>query len=233
MNDNDLERQLRTQAGPREEGYVPTRLPTSPDEVPARRPSPLMRAAVLIPAVAAGVVAVAVAGAVLRGGAGTKVGADLSPSSTPTATVVDGMPVCRNDDLAISAEPWGGAAGSRGTVLSVQLAEGRANCALIPTTLAAQIADANGKVVITSKIPHPMSRDVFELANGDVHTQSVVWSNWCGYQPTIPVSLSVSAEEGTNWKAVSVPAGGIAPVPPCSGASEPSTLTVTQLQGAQ
>jgi hypothetical protein len=238
MNDNDLERRLRAESGPREQGYVPVRLPASPEEAVQRRPSPVIRAAILVPAVAAGIVAVAVAGAVLRGGddGGTNLGADPSSSATPTVSSIGGLPVCANDDLTISAEPWRGAAGSRGTVLTVQAVEGHATCALIPSELAAQMSDANGSVLVTSDIPHPMSRDVTTITAGDVHTYSIVWSNWCGDQPATPVDLSVSAglslEGATHWKAVSAPGGGDS-VPPCLGENQPSRLTVTELQGTQ
>ncbi|HEY7526628.1 MAG TPA: hypothetical protein VIA82_07345, partial [Candidatus Limnocylindria bacterium] len=119
MNDNDLERQLRAQAGPREEGYVPTRLPTSPDEAPVRRSSPLMRAAVFVPAVAAGVLLVAVAATAFRGfgpaGSGFGSGGSSAPSASASQPAHPGSASCRSQDFAWSTDPWTGAAGSRGT----------------------------------------------------------------------------------------------------------------------
>jgi hypothetical protein len=231
MNDSDLERRLRSETGPRERGYIAHGLPPSPDgRTP--RPSRGLRFAAVIPA-AAGIVAVAVVGAMLGGNEGPDVGADGSPSPTLVPSVIGGMPVCTNDGLTMSAERWGGAAGSRGTVVTVQLAQDHATCALIPSDIAARMSDVDGNTLITSEIPQPMSRDVIEVRAGDLRAYSVVWSNWCGDRPAPPVGLSVSVEEGTHWTAIAAPGDGADPVPPCLGQNAPSNLTVTALPGAQ
>jgi hypothetical protein len=232
MNDKDLERQLRAQRGPREEGYVPSDLPVTSDTAPRLRQSQLLRAAVLVPAIAAGVLAVAVAGAMLRGNGTLNIGGVTTPAPTASASgsVIGGIRVCRNEDLSISAEAWGAAAGSRWTVATVELANGRSPCALIPVAIAARMTDANGTVLIMSDIPHPMSRDVATMTANERHTFAIQWSNWCGPQPEQPVALSVSVEEGTHWKDVQPPAGGADPVPPCLGESEPSHLGATEVE---
>ena len=233
MNDNDLERQLRTQAGPREEGYVPTRLPTSPDDARSRRPSPVMRAAVLVPAVAAGVLVVVVAAAAIRGfgSDGSTVGGG---SENPTASAAtDGEPIaCAADDLVFPAEPWGGAAGSRGTVVSVALNNGSAPC-LLSTGVSGQIIDVNGHVVISSTSV-AMLRPERLLRPGDVFSIGVAWSNFCGDTPSGRLSLQIRFGSIPQWitvaEAASVPR---IPVPPCMGENEPGILSLTNLQANQ
>ena len=63
----DLERALRSQSGPREEGYRPMQLPPSLDEAHERRRSSLARTATLVPAGVAAFLVVAVVGAALSG----------------------------------------------------------------------------------------------------------------------------------------------------------------------
>jgi len=233
MNDNDLERQLRTQAGPREEGYVPARLPDSLDDAPAHRPSPVMRAAVLIPAVAAGVLVVGITAAAIRGfgSNGSNVGG--AGSSEPTASASSAEQVaCSAGDVTFAAEPWGGAAGSRGTVVSVALKDGASAC-LISKNVSARITDANGAIVVSSTslgmlLPNKL------LRHGDVFSLGVAWSNFCGDTPADPLSLQVRFGNIPDWMTVdeSVSAPTI-PVPPCLGVNSPGNLSITDLQGAQ
>src|SRR5215211_1676734 len=130
MNDNDLERQLRSQRGPREGGYVPTQLPMRLDSnsPSSRGHSWLLRAAVSVPVAVAGALAVAVMSGVLSGPgpAGVGNGSPLvspSPSASSTPAASTEVRVCAVSDSRVGAEPWGAAAGSRGTVVTVSLTE--------------------------------------------------------------------------------------------------------------
>jgi hypothetical protein len=234
MNDNDLERQLRAQAGPREEGYVPTRLPASPDEAALRRSSPLMRAAVFVPAVAAGVLLVAVAAAAFRGfGPGSSVGGG-SPEPTPSAATTSGEPVaCVADDLHIAAEPWGGAAGSRGTLVSIALTDGNMAC-LISRDPMGRITDAKGAEVVSS-LSLGVARPQQLMRPGDLFTVGVAWSNFCGDTPPEPLSLQLRFGSMPDWVTVDESASApTIPVAPCMGMNTSgSNLSVTDLQGAQ
>jgi hypothetical protein len=230
MTNDDLERALRTEPGPREEGYLPTPLPISLDAVPtAARPTRLPRAALLAGAALAGALAVAVVAAILAGpGASPSPGVGSGGSATPSASASSPSNRCTILDITFSAEPWGGAAGSRGTMVTISSIDGRYACALAPS-VAAQIADANGAVLVegaaTSSGPPVVVRPGTAFAVG------VAWSNWCGADPAGPVRLSLQPEGWPSPVPVTVPAGGN-PVPPCLGSGEPSTLSVTEVQPA-
>jgi hypothetical protein len=230
MNDKDLEQQLRSQRGPREQGYQPADLPATLNEgVATRGPSPLVRAAVLVPALAAGVIVVAVAGILLRdNGAGNVGGTTPQPSATASD---DGMPVaCLADDLQLAAEPWGGAAGSRGTVVTVSLTDGRPSC-LVSTGVSGQITDANGAVLIEQARLLMQYPDVL-IHPGDNYTIGVSWSNWCGEPPARPLSLAIKIDNIPTWIVVSE---GISTptIPPCMGdENSPGNLSLTDIQPA-
>lgn len=232
MNDNDLERQLRTQAGPREQGYVPTRLPTSLEDAASARRQPLLtRAAVLLPAAAAGILVVAVASAVLTRGNGNGIGGGgETPQPTATASIATEPVACTADDLALASEPWGGAAGSRGTVVTVSLKEGRAAC-LLSTGASGRIVDANREILIGSIRLLMRFPDVL-IRPGERYTIGVTWSNWCGEPPARPLSLEIQFDNIPEWMVASEPVSEPDPVPPCMGESSPGNLSLTQLQPA-
>jgi hypothetical protein len=228
MNDQDLERELRSQRSPREDGYAPTRLPmTLEDGMPsAPRRSMVPRVALFAGAALAGALAVAVVTGILSG-PGPDVGSDGSPSAQPTASVPGD---CGPRDVAFSAEPWGGAAGSRGTVVTISLAGDRPEC-LLPSAVVGKVMDADWNVLVSSVVAGAGGRSVL-LAPGAVYTIGVAWSNWCGEPPAPPVILSLKAEGWSAFAQVSVPDGGTDPVPPCMGGSTPSSLSVTIPQPA-
>lgn len=232
MNDKDLERELRSQHGPREEGYVPTQLPMTlgAEHAGNSGPSWLLRAAVFVPVAVAGALAVGVVSGMLNGtepapnGFGSSGPASPSASSTPVAST--GTGACGTQDVIFSAEPWGGAAGSRGTVVTVTLAPDRDHCQL-PSPLGASITNADGQPVVSSS-QNLGGRPVWVwLEPGSALTVGVTWSNWCAGEIAQPVSLTLLSS-GVTF-AVDVP-DGADPVPPCLGDQEPSSLSVTDLQ---
>jgi hypothetical protein len=231
MNDQDLERELRSQRSPREDGYAPTRLPMTLDEAPAGRsgPAPLVRGGLFAGAVVAGVLAVAVVAAMLSGPGDRGVGvgkSSASPSAEPsgsstTASEPASPAACVPDELRLEADPWGGAAGSRGTIVTVSGSSG--TCALDADPLA-HVSDVHGTVLVSNA---PGTGDTVTWPFGRAVNFAVTWSNWCGAAPDEPISLWISFE-GAAAVPVTVPAGGDDPVPPCSG-DAPSTLSVTLL----
>jgi hypothetical protein len=86
MSDQDLERRLRTERGPREEGYLAAQLPPNLEGNEHGRRSALLSTAVVLPAAAAGVLVVAVAGALVSGGPGPIPGTSPSPSASAKAS---------------------------------------------------------------------------------------------------------------------------------------------------
>ena len=229
MNDNDLERELRSQRGRREEGYTPTVLPMTLEEGPVTRPTPsgLGRAGLFVAVGVAGALAVAVVAGILSGpGSGPEVGAgSASPSAKATA-----MPLaaCGIRDVVRSSEAWGGAAGSRGTVVRISLAEGRYACAL-PAAVYGQIVDSAGAQVVTGSTP--ATSGAVSLEPGSTFSIGVAWSNWCGAEPAAPLSLSLAFGGGPSLlvgEHGSIPASA---VPPCNGGGS-SSLSLTDLQAA-
>ena len=231
MNDDNLERELRSQRGPREAGYTPVRLPMTPEEGPVanRRPSRLPRAVMLMGAGLAGALAVAIAAGVFSG-SGPEVGAGSESPSAAASTPALGD--CGVLDVNFTAESWGGGAGSRGTTVTVTLAEGRLSCTL-SQEMAAEIRDGNRELLVSGtsvrSLPRPVAPLVLEP--GAAFTSGIAWSNWCGDAPTLPVKLSLQPSGWTSPVSVDVPPG-TDPVPPCSGAAEPSSLSVTWLEPA-
>lgn len=226
MNDEDLERELRSQHGPREGGYAPAPLPVTLDgaSVTVARPSRLPRAGLVVGAALAGALAVAVIAGIFSASDSGVGGTDSASPSASASTQAEGS--CAPMDVAFSAEPWGGAAGSRGTTVTIALAGGRYACSF-PRGVTAQIADANGTVLLTASAP-PAAGSV-TLEPGGAFALSVVWSNWCAADVAAPVTLSLTPDGWASPVPVAAPAGGPDIPPPCSGAGSPSTLYVTKL----
>jgi hypothetical protein len=240
MNDQDPERDLRTQRGPREEGYAPVRLPMALDEAPvaSRVPSRLPRAAMLVGAGLAGALAVAI-GAGVFSDSGPGVGAtdSASPSAEATtspsavaSTPASGSGACGPQDVTLTAEPWGGAAGSRGTVVTVALAGGREACTL-GKGLAAQMVDVNGSVLVTTAAAEPGGP--VSLEPGASFTVGITWSNWCAAAPAAPVTLQLKMSGWESFVAVPVPTEAADPVPPCMGSTQPTVLSWSGLEPQQ
>ena len=225
MTDNDLERRLRAETGPIEQGYVPSQLPTTLDAESERRPSRAARLAVLVPAVVAGVVVVAVATLVLSSNlddGGIAAGGSPTPTASPFGPTYSASPSspdptsCQVSKVELTAEEWGGAAGSRGTVVTVRPNPGAAGCQL-PLKMNVTIRDAAGSVVASGSAPE-LGADSVPLLRGLAIT--VLWSNWCGPSIADPVTMEIQFDGWSAPAAVDVAAGGDSPVPPCMGEGE-------------
>jgi len=228
MNDDELERALRSQQGPREAGYAPTPLPSTLEPGRSPGPSRLMRLGILVPAAVAGALAVAVAGSLLSGTAPGPGGTSGSSQPTASTSASGAVAPCAPADVAFSAEQWGGSAGGRGTVVTATLMSGRDPCTL-STAVVGQIADADGKALVHGG--SDVSGRTVALETDAAFTVGVQWSNWCGEAPAAPVqlSLSLSGWDGA-WAPIRVPTPGTDPVPPCNGPGQPSSLSLTELQ---
>lgn len=228
-NHEDLERRLRSQGGRREDGYAPIGLPASVDagRQGESGPSGLPRAAMLVGVALAGALAVAAVGGMLSGrspGVGTGGTTSAGPSASASPVATPGDRACDRSDVTFAAEPWGGAAGSRGTTVTIELAPGRPAC-ILPPSVAVQIHDADGTVLVNSESVVAGGPD--SLQPGAAFAGGIAWSNWCGSDPAAPVTLAVKMDGWLDWVPVTAPAGGLSPVPPCLG-NEPTTLSVTE-----
>lgn len=231
MNDRELERRLRTERDSREDGYAATELPATWDESKVRYgPSRTLRAAVVLPGAVGGALAAVAIVTILSQPApvGPGAGGSASPAQSPSANAAP--TACRVQDLALSAEPWGAAAGSRGTVVTVGIADGAAPC-LVKTGVYARITDAAGRDLVGSDLDRMRHPDAL-VGPGNSHTIGIAWSNWCAAQPQPPVALSIRIEDWDQWLVVPVPPDGADPVPPCLGEDELSQLSATHLEPA-
>ena len=228
MNDNELERRLRSESGPREQGYEARALPASPESKENRRRGNVLRVAVIAPAVAAGIMAVAIGGALLSAPRGSNNGVGEGPTSTPTPLPrYDGERAnCIDGDLVFAVEPWGGAAGSRGTTVTATLKDGRTPCP-VSTFVTARIVDSDGEVVAAMEPYTLQVRPRVLLRPEDSLSFGVSWSNWCDDAPNVPLALEFVV--GPSQETFSVPP---VLVPPCVGGGEASVLNVTELQPA-
>ncbi len=238
MNHDDLERQLRSQSGPREQGYHPAPLPAEPG-APSRAagvPS-VLRGGLFAAAAAAAVLAVVFVSGGLNGQFG--VGGDVSTPSpsdaktqaaTPSVTASAAEPgACRPEDVVLTAEPWGGAAGSRGTSVTIALADGAAPCHPANAALG-RILDGTGATLVES-VAGPTDLPLLTLQTGTTFQVGAAWSNWCGAAPAAPVTLELRLADWRDWVTVEVQAGGVDPLPPCMGDGG-TNLSVTEVQPA-
>lgn len=227
MTHEDLERQLRSQRGPREDGYTPGNLLSNLEQGRSDRmhPSRLVRLSAFAGMSLAGALAVALLGGVFSGG-------DSGVGSSPSASAAAKPPECSRADVMLAGEPWGGAAGSRGTTVSVRLAGGRDDCVLAPVTGAEITGGGTLAVSVGSVNASGAANGPPVLLSADAaYTVGVAWSNWCGGKFSEPVTLALSFYGWPAPARVTVAPGGIDPVPPCSG-GRLTSLSFTELQAA-
>jgi hypothetical protein len=236
MNRDRIERALR-EPGPRERGYSPEALPATAAELRARVPrrSRLLMSAGAVGGLAAAVAAGAVVAVVLSRGfspgpatGGTVSSPTPTPSTVPTSAPTPApapVAACRAEDFAWSSDPWGGAAGSRGTTIVAKGVTSLVACELKGAATLV-LRDANRTVLISG---HTAATKITVLA-GQAYQVGVVWSNWCGAQPAQPITFSLTLPNDTTPVPVIPPDGSQIPVAPCNGAGEPSTLSGTDFQ---
>jgi len=147
------------------------------------------------------------------------------PSETPETTAdPHALPACTSEDLALSAEGWGGATGSLAggaTVVNVS----SATCAVAGRP-ASVLLDARGKVIARQASGPASSSDVVALPPGGVAGVTTVWQNWCGTPPRRPLSLRLSLPAGGgDLSAVLRPGRGtLDGVPRCDAPGAGSTV---------
>jgi hypothetical protein len=244
MNDNDLERRLRSESGPREQGYLPSQLPAELEQ-PARTSRRAMgRGAALLGAGIAGLAAVALA-AVASGlvSGPPNIGAESStPSASPsftdrvpsptTAATVSPEPsavasrLCRSAEIGMDIESWDGAAGSRGTVVTVY----GDNCQ-VQQPFDVAIQTDTGDVLASGRSPEEVTQGIF-LDAEQGHRIGVHWSNFCGDVDfgQVAVVFSFPGTEGLLMVAPEVTAGQL---PPCMEPNAPPSVSATDIQPVQ
>lgn len=243
MTNDDVERQLRSERGPREAGYAPTILPATLDagRAPAAGPSRLVRIGALAGVATAAALAVALLGGVFSGG-NPGIGAGTSDEPTPSAAPSIGVPSaspsvapssrdCRSEDFAWSSDPWTGAAGSRGTTVLARGVASLAGCQIDgPAVLV--LRDGDDQTLLSAETP----ASAVMVRAGTLLEIGISWSDWCGDPPATPISLALTLP-GDSSEVPLVPptdgrpeSGSGIPVPPCNGAGQPAVLNATDFQ---
>ena len=160
--------------------------------------------------------------------------ATASPSASaatasPAASAPPGIDSCGADDFAVASDPWGGAAGSRGTTVVLRVVSSTAACDL-PAVVTARIADAQGATVVTGA-SDPVA--VARVGPGTQLEVGIAWSNWCEPDPAAPLGLELRLDDGGPWMPIAAPEGAGPLVPPCMGSGQATNLSVTGFQPSE
>jgi hypothetical protein len=155
--------------------------------------------------------------------------ASASPAASPSTTVESAAPPtdttvgsCAADALDVSAGPLGGAAGSRGADVTVTNS-GQAPCTLSLQPVVAAV-DPVGSVFLQNR--PALGANGPTLEPGGTATFSVVMSNWCDADASLPIALRLVLAGGV------VDIGGLSiattdDLPPCNGPDQPPVMTAT------
>ena len=226
MNRDQIQRSLR-QPGPLEQGYQPVAIPADLADARRRRgPNGRLMAVGQLGMVAAAVVAGAAIAVVLTrlpapGGNGAGAGV---PTPSTAASHTQTAAACRAEDFAWSTDPWGGAAGSRGTTVLARGVTSLAGCE-IRGSATLVLSDGNGHTLLSATSP----ASTVSVGAGTLLEIGISWSNWCAADPAAPLALSLTLPGDTNSVPLVASAGGIQ-VPPCNGQGQPSVLNATDFQ---
>ncbi len=249
MRGDRVERALR-ERGPRElKGAGVSPLPADVDEARARlravdrrrRFRSLAGGGLGTLAAAAAVIAVAVAltgtpkpapgaGA---GGSGTPSATAFSAAATPVPTATPAptappssiVPACDPSSLSATAEPWGAAAGSRGTLVTVSNTSGVA-CS-VSGSPGARLS--SGGVSLAQTAPDPATSKPLRLSPGSSAVTSIIWANRCDPVPSGQIDVTLVLTTG----ALPVTPDPTRPdvlVPPCMGPNDRNTLSTISFQ---
>ena len=157
-----------------------------------------------------------------------------SPSPSATATRSPGAPPlapCNSGGMTAMADRWTGAAGSRGTTVTVT--NRSSTTCVVHGYPRAYLYDSRGQLVIQGGPPSaPATYRPVRLAPGQGTTFNVIWSNWCGPTLREPLSLRIRLPVDSALLPVALAPGDAIPVPPCLGnPGSASSLTTTPLGG--
>jgi len=157
-----------------------------------------------------------------------------TPEPTPDPAT---FPACPIDHLVLIAGGWGGATGSAAGFAQLVNLSGQ-NCRVAAPAEAA-LLDANGsRIAVSTELVGGLSsnRDLVAVPAGGVLGAIVVWQDWCGRPPAMPLSLTLSFVDPPSHfprslKAeIRTPEGTI--VPRCDSPGADSTINVAPFEAA-
>jgi hypothetical protein len=179
-------------------------------------------------------IALALLGAFLLNACGNPPSPSPSPppaSATPSAVPSSAAPsptavaACASSDVRATGGPWGGAAGSRGSDVVVENV-GAAAC-LLPAGATVALVDEAGSVILSSAPAQAGSGP--ELAPGATIGFSLVFSNWCEQDVSLPLRFQLAlASDTADIEDLAVTTTD--ELPPCNGPDQPATLSTTDWQ---
>jgi len=141
-----------------------------------------------------------------------------APGATSTAGTAAGP--CVVTDLAVAADPWGAAAGSRGADVAVQN-QGGASCSL-PSGPSVAILDDSGGTVLEGSAD--AVSDGLTLVPGASASFTILFSNWCDETVALPLHVVLRVgDEGLQIPTLDLAAGDL---PPCNGPDQPPSLSI-------
>lgn len=155
-------------------------------------------------------------------------GCGTTPSPSPSAPPPSPSPSqisCASSDLVATAGPWGGAAGSRGTDVTVKN-QGSSPCPLTVSPLVV-LDDASGRQLLESG-PVPTGSGP-TLGPAGTASFSLVFSNWCETSVSLPLHFTLEPPSGTV-QIGSLSLTTLDDLPPCNGPAQPALLSATEWQ---
>jgi hypothetical protein len=125
----------------------------------------------------------------------------------------------------VTAAPWGGAAGSRGTDVTV-VNQGPSDCVL-PSGPQVAVVDAGGNVLAQSR--QAAGGAGTAIQPNQTIGFSVLLGNWCNQSVSLPLHVRLALTSG----AVDIAGSTLATsddLPPCNGPGQPPSLSASEWQ---
>jgi hypothetical protein len=144
--------------------------------------------------------------------------ASASPSASPAEVP------CASTDVRATGGPWGGAAGSRGSDITVEN-QGPAAC-LLPAGPAIALVDNTGTVLLTTPAQAGSGPSV---SPGGSTGFSLLFGNWCAQGLYLPLHFRL-ALAGDAVDIGNLAVSSADELPPCNGPGQPATLSATPWQ---
>jgi hypothetical protein len=151
----------------------------------------------------------------------------VAPSASPSVTASPSAAeaACTGTDLTVTGGPWGGAAGSRGSDITVQ--NQAASPCLLPAGPTVAMIDPSGVVLLANTPPQGGTGP--SLAPGGALGFSLLIGNWCDQGISLPAHFSLALASGTVDIA-NLAVQSLDDLPPCNGPGQPASISTTAWQ---